>query len=919
MAMREQTFRGETSQKHRLGLALALLVMATALVPAATVGTASADEQMTDSAVTIKSRDYALNPDGAPFPDLEVTVSQTKDLLAQGIKITYKGGTLSAPPQGSVGGENFLQIAQCWGEDPDNPGHPDRRTCQYGGTNMYGARRDGFREADSVAPQDEFFSAAGQWASWSATPFVAWNAEQIVDEKKAPADKVLTNVTLDDKGQVVLKPEKEWANLTTNRYFSAATTNEISWAPFGPDGTGAIPFELQTAMQSPGLGCGNPVSSNGGAVSGSSCWLVIIPRGVADNGAVNIGAQTSGLWWDAWEHHLAIKLDFKPLGSRCELGAAERQLAGSELAAAAIASWQPVVCQGEGGSPFTLAQVPESDAVLNAAGTTPSALAFASRPLDIENLGWERDPLAYAPVALGGVSVSYVVDAAPHPAEAPEEYRIRRGLPLPQMKLTPRLLAKLLTASYRNAIPTRTEAEHLGENPLTIVWDPDFREINDEEWTFQTIIDMSVADALMPLGRSDLAVQVWEYILADPEAKAWLDGEPDPWGMTVNPWYSTNPDVNPTGVPLELPTDSFPKADPIERPDNTVDEPVNGTGAVNLVTWRPYTASFAEGAYKVLRGDGMMLGDWDRLARPPKFHKSQRQMPGNQHIIALSSTPSAQQYQTSTALLRNSAGEFVAPTATTLAAAAAAMEPDADQKQVVRFNPASSDAKNAKDAYPLTVPVYAALNPNQTDDAMRASYADLIEYGVTKGQTPGTDDGQLPPGYAPIPEAWRTQALAAAEAIRAGGWPEPVPSPSPSPSAIAVDPSPVPSSEPSPSSSSSPSPLPSSSPSAAPSQSAVQHRTQPPSNPPVGNQPAAQQPVVPSVAAQPQPPAQPAVPQPPASDPVADGEPAGALAGAATPDDPGVGPLSVVVPATGLVGVAAALGIPAISRFRRLP
>ncbi len=88
------------------------------------------------------------------------------------------------------------------------------------------------------------------------------------------------------------------------------------------------------------------------------------------------------MWWDAWEHHLAVKLEFKPLGVRCEIGAAERQLAGSELVAGAIASWQPQLCLGENGSPFVLSQGNEADAVVRAAGTEPSPLAFTSRPLD---------------------------------------------------------------------------------------------------------------------------------------------------------------------------------------------------------------------------------------------------------------------------------------------------------------------------------------------------------------------------------------------------------------------------------------------------------------------------------------------------------------------------------------------------------
>ncbi|MHA7859959.1 hypothetical protein ACX1DX_01030 [Tessaracoccus sp. Y36] len=903
-----------TSAKRRVAAALALLAVGVATVPLASPGQARADEAAASSAVTVTNKDYALSPDDAPFPDLEVTVSQTKDLVSQGIRITYKGGALSAPPQSTVGGANFLQIAQCWGEDPENPGHPDRRTCQYGGTGRWGATRDGGRLDEAVLPEDEGYSVAGQWSTTTTIPFVAWNAEGQVDEAEVPADKVLINtMTAGDK--VVMKPEKEWVDLSTNRYYNASSTNEVNWAPFGPDGSGAVPFELQTSMQSPALGCGNPVEGAGGAVSGSSCWLVIIPRGVSDNGASNI--NTPGIWWGSWQHHLAVKLEFKPLGSRCEIGAAERQLAGSELVAGAIASWQPVLCQGEGKAPFTLVQIPESDALLTAAGNAPSALAFSSRPLDIDALGWEYDPLAYAPVALGGVSVSFVVDSQPNPQTASAEYKARSLLPLPEMNLTPRLLAKLLTASYLNALPTAVDKSHLGDNPRTLVWDPDFLEINDPEWAVQTIVDASVADALMPLGRSDLAVQVWSYILADPEAKAWLDGEPDEWGMTVNPWYSTNADLNPSGVPLDLPTDSFPKADPAEKPDTATQDPVNGTGAINLVTWRPYTSSFADGAYRVLRGDGLILGDWDKFSRPPRYGKSQRSLPGTQHVIGLSSTPAAQQYQTATARLRNPAGDFVAPTADSLEAAAAAMTPSVAQPQVVSFDYGSDKAKKATSAYPLSSPVYAALSPRQTDPTLRRAYAELIEYGVTTGQVPGTDDGELPPGYAPIPKTWRTQALAAAEAIAAGGWPQPKPSPTPTASPTA---SPSAGAGPG----ATPSPTGTASPTTTASPSAATTSPAPgplPSNAPGTNAPVYPQPPL----AAPSTPAGPAADGasvPPATggaDPAPNGAPAGALVGAETPADPPLGPISAVVPATGLVGLAAALGIPVISRIRRQP
>ena len=184
--------------------------------------------------------------------------------------------------------------------------------------------------------------------------------------------------------------------------------------------------------------------------------------------------------------------------------------------------------------------------------------------------------------------------------------------------------------------------------------DPEFHAINDAEWSKQIIVGASIADTLTPSGRSDIAVRLWEYVLSDPEARAWLDGEADEYGMIVNPWYSTNPEVNPTGRGLALPADNFPKADPIEKPDTTVTDPSNGTGPINLVTWRPYTHSFADGAYHVLRGDGMILGAWDKFSAPPKFGKSVRELFGSQKVIGVTTTPAAELYQTVTASLRNS-------------------------------------------------------------------------------------------------------------------------------------------------------------------------------------------------------------------------------------------------------------------------
>ncbi|MGO4785530.1 hypothetical protein [Cryobacterium sp. W22_MBD10_FK3] len=818
------------------------------------------------SAVTVTSADYELDPAGAPFPDLAVTVSKTADLVSEGILVSWTGGKKSVRPQGSVGGENFLQIAQCWGEDPLNAGHPDRTTCQYGA--FPNAGRDANVEANveadpdepdtglapNIADQDKDYTTAGRGYAnppYTSIPFRAVSGETV------------TSVVKNDKGVLV---HDTTVDVNKNEFFTEYTSNEVKWAGSDDAGNGSVKFEVQTSMQSPGLGCGQPVIVAGKDTTGQSCWLVIIPRGTGDSGVTQI--IRPGLFWDAWQHHVAVKLDFKPVGVRCEIGSAESQLGGSELIAGAISSWQPNLCAGATGSAFVLSTGNEADVMAKASGTVPSPLALTSFPSTIST----ADPLQYAPVGISGVTVSFAIDRRVRPVEDIDQaYKDRETQSFTSLNLTPRLIAKLLTASYVSALPPGADLSHInyidyddqGDNARNITSDPDFLAINDAEWASQDLNSVSLADSLAPSGRSDLATQLWRYVMADADAVAFLDGTPDEWGMIVNPWYSTNAGINPTGTAFALPRDNFPKADPVEKPATTG---TNGVGPVNLVTWRPYTSDFENGAYLTLRGDGLQLGGWDSTSTPPKYLKTTRALVGEQGVIGLSTAASAARYQNVTASLLNPAGAYIAPDSDSMLAAAAAMTPTAHQPKVLEFDPASATTAGALTAYPLTMPVYAALNPLQTDAGQRAKFANLIRYAASKGQVPGTELGQLPAGYAPMPTSWIDQALAAATAIEQGISPNAKPAVKP-PAAAAVA----------------------------------------PATPPRSNTAASGTEAVAAAAA----------PVAAATGPTSTGTAAGALLGAKTPDDPAVGPVAMAVPAGLLSGLAAAGAVPMISRIRR--
>lgn len=802
------------------------------------------------SAVTVTAAQQDPDVADAPFPDLSVTVAQTEDLTSQGVRLTYSGGRRSDPPGGTAG-SNFLQVMQCWGDLLDASGapvldaagqrQPDRTTCQYGATANVGQTRTSTKSNDLefVSPLDQPYLHPGTGFADQAEVSIPF---------RSVTGKTIARVV---DGQIV-----PGVDPNENEFFTRLTTNEVPWAPFDASGRGTTTFEVQTNMQAPGLGCGNPQTLAGGAVVGQPCWLVVLPRGDHDWGEEHV--TKSGLLAETWTHRLAVRLSFKPLGVRCALGVAERSLAGSELMTTAVASWQPKLCAGTSGSTFNLLVGNEADQALQSNGTAPAPLALTTRALSEPDV---TDALTYAPVGLTGLTVAFAVDHRASPRDGvPDEVKGRDGQPFTQLRLTPRLVAKLLTASYKRALPYGGQAaDYLDGNPQTIADDPDFLAVNDHEWADQLMFAPSIADALVPLGRSDAAWAVWRYVLSDPDAVAFLAGHPDPWGMVVNPYSATDATINPTGAPATYPTDSFPKADPYEFNKND-QEPLS---VVNLVTWRPFAPDLDTAGYWVLRGDGRGLGDWDVLASPPKWATAPRDPQGSQAVLGLTDTAAAAKYQVFTAALRNPAGEFVVPTTESMAAAAAVMTPDPTQAQVRSLDLTSPVVQRAADAYPLTVPVYAATNAAGGDTASRAAYAAFIRYAAGDGQTVGTEPGQLPAGYAPLPPAWRQAALAAAATIQAG------PPAAPAPGATTSDPT-----------------------------SAGSGTTYDDAGAPLDASANATAPVP--------------------SAPDATGDAAGALTGAPTSDDPSAGSLASTVPVSAVGGLLAAGCVPLVARRRRV-
>ncbi|MBB4793432.1 hypothetical protein BJY54_004044 [Streptomyces nodosus] len=715
--------------------ALAGLGVAQAAQPA----TAASGAAGSGSAVTVSGR--------GEFKGMKFTVDQTTRLTSQAITVSWTGGTPTTFA-GTRFNTDFVQIMQCWGDDdgtvPGNPG-PPRTQCQYGASpttdrgNWPGNDTDDTRNVTySAAPtsygEDDRYGAGAPYGQ-GEVPF------------KSVDGTVVTTHT------------------QNNPFYNRNTTNEIDFARTGADGTGREYFEVQTANEAPHLGCGVQVAKKGTAQP-RSCWLVIVPQGhldldgepYADKSIVNAGSPVSST---NWKNRIAVPLRFNPVGSGCALGADERPTLGSELVADAMTSWQTALCPT--GTVYGYTKLGEPDARARLADTGSAGLAFTTRALGAdEGSTAPSGTTTYAPVALSGAVIGFTIERRPK-SGAPDDIRSLAGTKVESIDLTPRLVAKLLTESYRNSPWGAVLGDQIakgydwaGNNPAGLASDPEFIALNPEfEHLSVSETPATDTDLIASLGHSDTARALWQWILSDQDARGFLAGTADHWGMRVNPYYSTDAQLNPTGMAFDpARTDDYPKSDPW----CTIPPGTDATDKQCMTDFHPYVPDMHAGALHTRRADTLWKATWDALANPPAYKSTGPQTVGSRFVMTVTDAASAERYGLQTARLRNAAGRFTAPTTASLTAAAKS----AAGKGAPEISPVKATAQGA---YPLAQLIYAAARPGELDAAARKDYAALLRYAVGEGQISGADPGRLPAGYAPLPGDLRTRAVHAADAL----------------------------------------------------------------------------------------------------------------------------------------------------------
>jgi hypothetical protein len=397
-----------------------------------------------------------------------------------------------------------------------------------------------------------------------------------------------------------------------------------------------------------------------------------------------------------------------------------------------------------------------------------AGLSVVQRPLESS----DEDPLkptVYAPLSISGLAIAFNFERIPK-LDAPGDEQLLAGLRVANLNLTPRIVAKLLTQSYVSQVQIFQNPGYpwLAGNPNNLATDPDFLSFNPEFALLQVGDQRTFGGLQLPSRNSDAARQIWEWILADPEAKRWLDGQPDEWGMKVNPVYATTGAANSSGLPFaDSVPESLPKADPFCYQSPAID-----TGVIpNTLCgpdWMPYSQSLNDVA-RVLRiaDDGArIVKDVFALTTDQVWKRSQPQYLGRRAMIGVTDTSSALIYGLQIARLSragdNSASrQFTSPTSDALVKAVASM--------TTPTNPAVREPDQTKmsaGSYPLAAINYGVIRPLGLPQADRNDYASFIEYASGAGQSPGYDIGELPIGYASMPQTLRQQSAQAAKTIR---------------------------------------------------------------------------------------------------------------------------------------------------------
>lgn len=513
-------------------------------------------------------------------------------------------------------------------------------------------------------------------------------------------------------------------------------------------GNGSVQFEVRSEVENESLGCSDKVACSIVVVPilGISCdkpagtTLTSTDRACRKGGRLPAGssnfadegvdqAVSPALWWSEsnWRNRFSIPITFGLPAGVCDVldPRAPTKFFGSELMAQAALQWAPAYCLRQDRFNFALSQMPDNAGWENMERDSgPAAFVSSEHP----RLG--PDPVGYAPTAITGFGVGYVID------------RPDNGGEYDRLRLNARLIAKLLTQSYLGSDLGRGHPG-ITDNPLALMSDPEFVELNkglsqNAQEAGATLLSLSVS--------SDLIRQITAYIAQDGDAMDFVAGKPDPWGMKVNPAYRG----------LDLPRDEWPLLDTyVPQTQNTclIQNPTQYfTQLASPVSTLRTIADALIDAWPNVQ----TRCDYDTATKTYKLGRKDRQNYGTRFMLGLVSLGDADRFGMRSAALQTTPGTYVAPSTGSLAKAVSLMRQGGRHAP---FAVSQQDLVAARSAYPGTMVVYTTARLRNLDKTQARQVADFVRIATTEGQVPGRGNGDLPGGYLPLRKTGVTAPL----------------------------------------------------------------------------------------------------------------------------------------------------------------
>ncbi len=534
-----------------------------------------------------------------------------------------------------------------------------------------------------------------------------------------------------------------------------------AFGPFGPmntayattaaNGTGELDIQILTDIENQFLGCGTrhecslvivPAQGGNTLVSPAHCGDHSIDTGGTDLGQFAFSNQTGSC---SWNDRIVVPLRFAPAPDSCPIKNPAFAAIGSPMLLRAMNQWRAGLCAGSSKLALTFnSALTEPEAIQD----LPSGLgdiALTTRPSPTKLVS--NKTYTYAPIAISAVAIAYWVDNP------------NTGKPVQSLKLDPRLVLKLVTQSYsfenegcgRGKPPKGIGCDGAVDgNPFSLFDDPEFKLLNPH---VQAPSGNGAAFQVPTVesGHSDMTWELTRWIADNKDADNFLQGQFDRWGMHLNTDY----------LGLKYPIDSFTGQDsyPVIAHKYSPVFPLNLVASYQAQNWDPGT-------------------DWEK-DQFGNFPRDPIEIPGERALFAIMDEGDAAAFRFPVARILNHAGKYVAPTDASMAAALPAMTTAGNHvTQQVDY------AKVAKNAYPLTMVIYAMVPTSGEKPTKAAAIARFLDYVATTGQRPGLQPGDLAPGYLPLTAKMRARTVSVAAEVRAqsGGTKSPSPSPSASPS-----------------------------------------------------------------------------------------------------------------------------------------